>query len=103
MLHQIEADLKKHFDAKLVDELLAAHQDAKHNFYLGGLRLSAVEGGRFCETAFRMLQQSTTKTFTPLGKTLNTTKIITDLGNVPSAAALDSYSPAHSARVTRCL
>ena len=90
MLHQIEADLKKHFDAKLVDELLAAHQDAKHNFYLGGLRLSAVEGGRFCETAFRMLQQSTTKTFTPLGKTLNTTKIITDLGNVPSAAALNS-------------
>ena len=29
----------------LVDELLAAYQEAKRNHYLGGHRLSAVEGG----------------------------------------------------------
>jgi hypothetical protein len=90
MLHQIEAGLKKHFNTKLVDELLAAHQDAKHNFYLGGLRLSEVEGGRFCEAAFRLLQEATTGSFTDLGTTLNTTKIITDLTNVPSARAPDA-------------
>lgn len=90
MLHQIEAGLKSHFDAKLVEELLAAYQDAKHNYYLGGLRLSAVEGGRFCEAAFRMLQQATTKKFTPLGKTLNITSIILELSNVPSPNAPDS-------------
>ena len=68
MLHDIEAGLKKRFDAKLVDELLAAHQDAKHNFCLGGLRLSEVEGGRFCEAAFRMLQEASTGKFAALGK-----------------------------------
>jgi hypothetical protein len=90
MLHDIETGLKKHFDAKLVHELLAAHQDAKHNFYLGGLRLSEVEGGRFCEAAFRILQQATTGKFAPLGKSLDTTKIITDLANVPAVKAVDS-------------
>jgi hypothetical protein len=90
MLQQIEAGLKKHFDAKLVEELLGAHQDAKRNFYLGGLRLSAVEGGRFCGAAFRILQQATTAKFTPLGKALDTTKIIMDLAKVSSASAPDS-------------
>ena len=90
MLHQIEAVLKKHFDAQLVDELLAAYRDAKHNFYLGGLRLSAVEGGRFCEAAFRVLQQSATGIFTPLGKGLDTTKIIADLAKVAPGRASDS-------------
>ncbi len=90
MLQHIEAGLKKHFDTKLVDELLAAHQDAKRNFFLGGLRLSAVEGGRFCEAAFRMLQQATTGKFTPLNKSLDTKKIIADLANVPSTNAPDS-------------
>jgi hypothetical protein len=102
MLHHIEAGLKKHFDAKLVDELLAAHQEAKHNSYLGGLRLSAVEGGRFCEAAFRMLQQATTGTFTPLGKTLDATRIITNLANVPSAKAPDSIR-LHIPRVLRVI
>jgi hypothetical protein len=90
MLHQIEAGLKKHLNAKLVDELLAAHQDAKHNFYLGGLRLSEVEGGRFCEAAFRLLQEATTGKFTDLGTSLNTTKIIADLANSPLAKAPDA-------------
>ena len=43
MLDQIAAGLKAHFPDKLVDELLSAYQDAKHNLFLGGLRLSAVE------------------------------------------------------------
>jgi len=42
-------------------------QEAKRNFYLGGLRLSAVEGGRFCEATFRLLQQRTTGKFNALG------------------------------------
>jgi hypothetical protein len=43
--------LKAHFPDKLVDELLSAYQDAKHYFFFGGLRLSAVEGGRFAASA----------------------------------------------------
>jgi hypothetical protein len=76
MLDVVAQDLKKSFDGRLVDELLAAYRDAKHNFYLGGLRLSAVEGGRFCEAAFRMLEQIGTGKFTALGVQINTDKII---------------------------
>src|SRR5262245_2949523 len=90
MLDQIAKSLKAHFDASLVDELLAAYQDAKHNFYLGGLRLGAVEGGRFCEAAFRMLQQATSKKFTPLGKQIDANVITTQLMNLPSASFPDA-------------
>lgn len=69
----------------LVDELLAAYQEAKRNFYLGGLRLSAVEGGRFCEAAFRLLQQRTTGGFDPLGRQLDSETLVRQLANIPAA------------------
>jgi hypothetical protein len=75
---------------KLVDELLEAYVEAKRNFYLGGLRLSAVEGGRFCEAAFRMLQERTTGTFKPLGKQLDTERLRNDLSHLPSSSYPDS-------------
>jgi len=85
MLDQISAGLKAHFPDKLVDELLAAYQDAKHNFFLGGLRLSAVEGGRFCEAAMRMLEYATTNKFTDLGRMIASDKLIETLSNYPKA------------------
>lgn len=84
MLAQIEAGLKAHFPAQLIDKLLAAHQDAKHNFYLGSkLRLSEVEAGRFCEAAFRMLQHARNGKFTALGRPLNTETIIEEQAKIP--------------------
>jgi hypothetical protein len=87
---KIESGLKATFDGTLVDELLAAHRDAKTNFHLGGLRLSAVEGERFCEAAYRLLEQAATKRFTPLGKQLDTEKIATMLlnKNLPDGARI---------------
>jgi hypothetical protein len=70
-IETIKADLARAFDDKLVTELLAAYEEAKRNFYLGGHRLQAVEGGRFCEAAFRMLEQKITSRYTPLGKQIN--------------------------------
>jgi hypothetical protein len=90
MLDQIAKSLKTHFDPLLVDELLTAHQEAKRNFLLGGLRLSAVEGGRFCEAALRMLQQATTTSFTNLNQKLDTDKLITQLANTPKGACSES-------------
>lgn len=79
------------YDPALVDELLAAYEEAKNNYYLGGLRLSAVEGGRFAEAAFRLLQHETTGKFTPLGKTLpRTDKLIDDLEGLPPASHSES-------------
>jgi hypothetical protein len=85
MLDQIASSLKAHFPDKLVDELLSAYQDAKHNFFLSGLRLSAVEGGRFCEAAMRMLEHATTNNFTDLGRMLNSDKLFDTLSNYPKA------------------
>lgn len=56
--------------SELVTELLAAFTQAKSRFYRTDLRPSAVEGGRFAEAAFRILQWSTTGTYTPIGRTL---------------------------------
>lgn len=90
LLQIVANGLKKSLPDKLVDELLAAYKEAKQNFYLGGLRLSAVEGGRFCEAAFRLLEQITTNKFTPLNKPLDSEKIIHALANLSSAAFSDS-------------
>jgi hypothetical protein len=86
----IQAQLSASLPPKLVDELLEAHAEAKQNFYLGGLRLSEVEGGRFCEAAFRLLEHITTSTFSPLGRHLNTEQIIQALERLPSASFSDS-------------
>jgi hypothetical protein len=43
----IEKGLKAKFTGAVVDELLAAHKEAKKNYYLGGLRLSAVKAVAF--------------------------------------------------------
>lgn len=87
----IRSSLAAAYEPALVDEFLAAYEEAKNNYYLGGLRLSAVEGGRFAEAAFRMLQQETTGTFTPLGKTLPRTDTLIDtLEQLPAAAHPES-------------
>jgi hypothetical protein len=85
MLDQIAAGLKAYFPDKLVEELLCAYQDAKHNFFLGGFRLSAVEGGRFCEAAMRMLEHVTTEKFTDLGRMIASDKLFETLSNYPKA------------------
>lgn len=56
--------------ADLVTELLGAFREAKRRFYRDDLRPSEIEGGRFSEAAFRILQWSTTQKYTPIGKTL---------------------------------
>ena len=90
MLSTIRAGLAKFHDPKLVDELVAAYVEAKRNYYLGGLRLSAVEGGRFCEAAYRILQGLATKQFVPLGRQLDTEELIHTLANLPATAQPDA-------------
>jgi hypothetical protein len=83
----VEAQLSTKIQSNIVAELLDAHEEAKRNYYLGGLRLSAVEGGRFCEAAFIVLEELAGRRPTPLGKTLDTDRLIIALANlIPSAA-----------------
>src|SRR6266850_561235 len=90
MRDRIRSGLVARLDQKIVDELLEAHAEAKRNACLGGLRLSAVEGGRFCEAAFRLLQQIAMGSFDPLGRQLDTEGLIKKLAGLPSAAHPDS-------------
>jgi hypothetical protein len=84
MLDQIATGLKAVFTPQLVDELLAAYMNAKQSYYHGGLRLNAVEGGRFCEAALRILEEAATGKYTPIGRQLDTEKIINSLPNYTS-------------------
>jgi hypothetical protein len=86
----VEQGLANFHDKALVHELIEAYVEAKRNFYLGGLRLSAVEGGRFCEAALRLLQQRTSGKFTPLGQQLYTEKLQQQLGGLARTAHPDS-------------
>ena len=86
----IRAGLAASLDGKLVDELLAAHEETKRNYFLGGLRLAEVEGGRFCEAAFRLLQQRIYGKSTPLNQQLDSETLIRELSNLSAAGNLDS-------------
>lgn len=90
MRAKIHAQLSAFLPHKLVDELLKAHAEAKESLYLGGLRLSEVEGGRFCEAVFRILEHLTTGKYTAVGAQLDTEKLIGVLGNLPKPSASDS-------------
>jgi len=54
----------------LVDKLLEAYVEAKRRFYLGDHRPQEVEGGRFSEAVFRILQLRSGLPVTPLSKSL---------------------------------
>ena len=86
----VQSQLAAKLPPKLVDELLDAHAEAKRNLCLGGLRLSEVEGGRFCEAAFRLLEQITQGTFTPIGTQLNSEAVIHKLENLPKGSHPDA-------------
>lgn len=86
----LKGQLGSRLPRALVDELLTVFEDAKRAFYLGGLRLAEVEGGRFCEAAFRLLEQITTSRFTPLGQRLDTDRLISRLANAPVGSHPDS-------------
>jgi hypothetical protein len=83
VIDEIRNSLVKVYTKQLVDELLEAYQEAKRNYFLGGHRLNAVEGGRFCQAAYRMLEERLTGRFTVLGKQIDTERIAGDLANAP--------------------
>src|SRR6202050_5190220 len=73
------------FPTNLVDELIECYVEQKKNFYLGRMRPNEVEGGRFAEAAFRMLQHAAGVSATPLGVQLNTIGISQTLENATNA------------------
>lgn len=89
-LSAIRASIAAQHDPVLTDELLEAYAEAKQNFYEGGHRLNAVEGGRFCEAGFRLLEERVRGSFTPLGGRLDTDRLIRELAGQPVGSHPDS-------------
>jgi hypothetical protein len=72
---------------ELVDALLDAYKEAKRRFYLGDHRPQAVEGGRFSEAAYRLLEWIKDNSYTPLGSTKFNTGRVSD--QLEAATQLD--------------
>ena len=69
MLANIEVQLKKHLDATLVGELLRTYREIKNQYFLGHHEPSELNGGKFCEAVYRILEFVTQSgKYTALGK-----------------------------------
>ena len=93
MLDKIRTSFEAHFDHRLVDQLLETYTQVKKEYYLNHLRPNEVEGGRFAEAAYRILESVTLgkKNFTPLGKQIKDfEKECENQRNLPSAQFADS-------------
>ncbi len=71
---------------ELVDELLQTFVEAKQRFYRDDLRPSEIEGGRFSEAVFRILEWAAFGSYTSLGMTLTKVPaLVTKLENATNA------------------
>src|SRR5947209_15095521 len=82
--------LKGTYPARLVDHLLETYTEVKTNLYLGRLRPNEIEGGRFAEAVFRLLEFETTGTFTAIGQHIDSEKIIQQLARLPTRSYNES-------------
>jgi hypothetical protein len=87
---EIRSALLNGFPPTLVDELLECYTEQRRNLLLGNLRPNEVEGGRFAEAAFRMLEHSALRVITPIGMQLDTEGLIKCLAAIPNGRAHDS-------------
>lgn len=79
---------------ELVEELLEAFAEAKRRFYRNDLRPSEIEGARFSESVFRILQWATTNKYTALGKTLpSVDAMMTALINTQASDSIRIHIP----------
>lgn len=86
----IASSLKAAFPSGLVEQVLETYSEVKRNFYLGHLRPNEVEGGRFAEAVFRLLEYQTTGHHTALGQQVDTDRLIRDLAQLPVGSHPDS-------------
>lgn len=82
----IKDSLVPSFPPNLVEQLIECYAEQKKNYYLGRMRPNEVEGGRFAEAGYRMLQHAAGASVTPLGAQLDTNAISRMLENATSAA-----------------
>ncbi|MCH6161751.1 hypothetical protein [Streptomyces marispadix] len=79
---------------ELVEELLDSFAQAKRRFYRDDLRPSMIEGGRFSEAVFRILQWTTMQNYTAIGKTLpSVDRMLATLQNAQGSESVRLHIP----------
>lgn len=66
----LRAQIAASSDAATADELIDAYEELKRRYLDGDYRPGQLEGGRFAEAAFRVLQHMATGQHTPVGRAL---------------------------------
>jgi hypothetical protein len=89
-LEKIRAVLITRFPTNLVNELIDCYSEQKRNYFLGNHRPNEIEGGRFSEASFRLLEHFVGFNVTPLGTQIDSDGIIRRLQNLSSASFNDS-------------
>lgn len=92
MLDKIAKDFKTKLPIILVDSLLDSYKEIKENFFLERHEPAELNGGKFVEACYRIIEQETRGSFTPIGT--HTPDMIGKLRafeQLPSTMALESY------------
>ena len=91
MINSIRSDFEAHAPKELVNQLFETYHEIKRNFFLGNLRPNEVEGGRFSEAVFRILEHVTTGKYTKLGVQISQfSEKCSKMENLPAASFSDS-------------
>jgi hypothetical protein len=92
MLDQVTKDLKTKLPSILVDALVDSYKEIKENYFLQRHEPAELNGGKYVEACYRIIEQETKGTFTPIG--IHTPDMIGKLRafeQLPSTASLESY------------
>lgn len=92
MLDKIAKDFKTKLPAILVDSLLDSYKEIKENFFLERHEPAELNGGKFVEACYRIIEQETHGNFTPIGT--HTPDMIGKLRafeKLTSSVSLESY------------
>lgn len=92
MLDKISADLKSKLPNELVDYLLSSYLEIKENYMLERHEPSELNGGKFVEACYRIIEQETRGSYTVVGT--HTPDMIGKLRafeQIPATTSIESY------------
>lgn len=92
MLDKISKDLKTKLPTDLVDHLLSSYKEIKEHYFLGRHEPSELNGGKFVEASYRILEQETRGSHTSVG--VHTPDMIGKLRafeQLPATTSIESY------------
>jgi hypothetical protein len=93
MLDQVSSDLKSTLPSDLVDALLTTYDELKQNYFIGKHEPSELNGGKFCEACYRLLQYETDNgIYTPIGIEIrDLIGKFKNIENIPISSAHESF------------